>query len=166
MCRFLLFKGESPVLLADLLTRPVHSIINQAFSARLRLDENRPINGTSHHPLSVILYYTLQSLQLILQIVRRWFWCRMVPTRSQQRKGNAISYLIIPISASHLLNLYYKDAAPCTFTSTLPAWNNPNLYRLCEKLKSQLVFAHVRAATIGSVVSEANCHPWYYGRLM
>lgn len=45
MCRFLLFKGRDPILLADLLTRPEHSIINQAFDCRLRVDQRRPLNG-------------------------------------------------------------------------------------------------------------------------
>ncbi|KAF9134584.1 hypothetical protein BGW39_006524 [Mortierella sp. 14UC] len=40
-----------------------------------------------------------------------------------------------------------------------------NLIRLADKIKSPLVFAHVRASTAGSV-SESNCHPWQYGRLM
>ncbi|KAI8603403.1 nucleophile aminohydrolase [Dissophora ornata] len=56
-------------------------------------------------------------------------------------------------------------AAPCIFTSVTPAWNNMNLIRLAEKIKSPLVFAHVRASCAGSV-SESNCHPWQYGRLM
>ncbi len=30
---------------SQLLTRPCHSIINQAFDSRLRLDRRRPING-------------------------------------------------------------------------------------------------------------------------
>ncbi|ORY82065.1 nucleophile aminohydrolase [Protomyces lactucae-debilis] len=45
MCRLLIYKGESPILLADILTRPTHSIINQAFDSRLRIDTRRPING-------------------------------------------------------------------------------------------------------------------------
>ncbi|KAI8073468.1 nucleophile aminohydrolase [Gilbertella persicaria] len=54
---------------------------------------------------------------------------------------------------------------PCIFTSVTPAWSNINLTRLAEKIRSPLVFAHVRASTSGSV-SETNCHPWSYGRLM
>ncbi|KAF9199189.1 hypothetical protein BGZ49_010721, partial [Haplosporangium sp. Z 27] len=54
---------------------------------------------------------------------------------------------------------------PCIFTSVTPAWNNMNLIRLADKIKSPLVFAHVRPSTAGSV-SESNCHPWQYGRLM
>lgn len=61
----------------------------------------------------------------------------------------------------------HHDSAetPCIFTSVTPAWNNLNLTRLADKIRSPLVFAHVRASTSASV-SEANCHPWRYGRLM
>ncbi|OJT04728.1 hypothetical protein TRAPUB_4522 [Trametes pubescens] len=45
------------------------------------------------------------------------------------------------------------------------AWNNVNLVRLAEKIKSPLVFAHVRATTAGTL-SLDNCHPWSYGKLM
>lgn len=45
MCRFLIFKGKEPIRLSHLLTRPAHSIINQSFDSRLRLDRRRPING-------------------------------------------------------------------------------------------------------------------------
>lgn len=45
MCRFVIYKGTAPVQLCHLLTRPCHSIINQAFDSRLRLDHRRPING-------------------------------------------------------------------------------------------------------------------------
>lgn len=51
---------------------------------------------------------------------------------------------------------------PCIFTSVTPAWNNNNLIRLAEKIKSPLVFAHVRASTAGTV-TETNCHPFQYG---
>ncbi|KAK9470714.1 nucleophile aminohydrolase [Dipodascopsis tothii] len=45
MCRFMVFKGRDPILLAHLLTRPAHSIINQSYDSRLRIDMRRPING-------------------------------------------------------------------------------------------------------------------------
>ncbi|KAJ2477696.1 glutamine amidotransferase subunit [Coemansia sp. RSA 2320] len=54
----------------------------------------------------------------------------------------------------------------CIFTSTLPAWSNLNLQRLAEKIKSALVFAHVRATTGETATAESNCHPWQYGNLM
>ncbi|KAF9946356.1 hypothetical protein BGZ70_003261 [Mortierella alpina] len=114
----LLYKGRLPIQLAHLLTKPAHSIINQSFDSRLRLDNRRPINGDG---FGVGWYESEPDPEL--------------------------------------------DPAPCIFTSVTPAWNNMNLIRLAEKIKSPLVFAHVRASTAGSV-SESNCHPWQYGRLM
>ncbi|KAK3815331.1 MAG: nucleophile aminohydrolase [Benniella sp.] len=118
MCRMLLYKGNQPIQLAHLLTKPAHSIINQSFDSRLRLDTRRPINGDGFGV--------------------GWYESEPDPELSP---------------------------APCIFTSVTPAWNNLNLIRLAEKIKSPLVFAHVRASTAGSV-SESNCHPWQYGRLM
>ncbi|KAJ2785137.1 glutamine amidotransferase subunit [Coemansia javaensis] len=114
MCRLLLYKSNSPVLLADLLTRPAHSIIMQSFNCKLRVDLRRPMNGD----------------------------------------GFGIGWYDEPRTAG------------CIFTSTLPAWGNLNLQRLAEKVKSRLVFAHVRATTGDTATSESNCHPWQFGNLM
>ncbi|KII93759.1 hypothetical protein PLICRDRAFT_35984 [Plicaturopsis crispa FD-325 SS-3] len=118
MCRFVIYKGTSPVQLCHLLTRPCHSIINQAFDSRLRLDRRRPINGDG---FGVGWYDSVQDEEL--------------------------------------------GSQPCIFTSVTPAWNNVNLQRLAEKIKSPLVFAHVRATTAGSL-SLDNCHPFVHGKLM
>lgn len=45
MCRFMIYKGRESMVLSDLLTKPAHSIINQSFDSRLRLDMRNPING-------------------------------------------------------------------------------------------------------------------------
>ncbi|KAJ1965295.1 glutamine amidotransferase subunit [Dimargaris xerosporica] len=45
MCRFLVYKGKQPALIADLILRPAHSIINQSFDCRLRLEGCRTLNG-------------------------------------------------------------------------------------------------------------------------
>lgn len=58
------------------------------------------------------------------------------------------------------------DSSPCVFTSITPAWSNGNLRRLSEHVKSSLFFAHVRAASPGMMVSEANCHPFVSGRYL
>ncbi|PVZ99543.1 hypothetical protein BB558_004469 [Smittium angustum] len=54
----------------------------------------------------------------------------------------------------------------CIFTSVLPAWSNINLHRIAEKVKSNMIFAHVRATTGDTATSESNCHPWQFGNLM
>jgi len=117
MCRFVVYKGTSPVELSHLLTRPCHSIINQAFDSRLRLDRRRPMNGDGFGVGWYDSVYNEESYQ------------------------------------------------PCLFTSITPAWNNVNLTRLAAKIKSPLVFGHVRATTAGSL-SLDNCHPFIHGRLM
>lgn len=118
MCRLLIYKGTRPIQLSHLLTRPAHSIINQAFDSRLRVDLRRPINGDG---FGVGWYDSVYDEEL--------------------------------------------GREPCIFTSITPAWNNANLTRLAEKIKSPLIFGHVRATTAGSL-SLDNCHPWKHGTLM
>lgn len=55
---------------------------------------------------------------------------------------------------------------PSAFTSLTPAWSNRNLRRLAEHIKSPCFFAHVRAASPGMHVAEANCHPFQFGRYL
>lgn len=54
---------------------------------------------------------------------------------------------------------------PAAFRSISPAWNNHNLLHLARVTTSPCVLAHVRAATPGLPVSEANCHPFCHGHL-
>jgi len=46
------------------------------------------------------------------------------------------------------------------YKSLEPAWNDLNLRELASGVLSPLVFAHVRAATVGGIVSRENCHPF------
>ncbi|EDQ85888.1 uncharacterized protein MONBRDRAFT_34060 [Monosiga brevicollis MX1] len=54
-----------------------------------------------------------------------------------------------------------NESEPCVYTSIGPAWNNTNLRQLSNNIVSRIVFAHVRAATEGTAVSES-C----YGRFI
>jgi predicted glutamine amidotransferase len=58
------------------------------------------------------------------------------------------------------------DPTPCVFTGVTPAWSNRNLRRLADKIRSTHVFAHVRAASPGTGVTEFDCHPFQYGRYL
>ena len=58
------------------------------------------------------------------------------------------------------------DPTPCVFTSVQPAWANRNLRRLAEKIQATCFFAHVRAASPGTPVSEFNCHPFQCGKFL
>lgn len=56
------------------------------------------------------------------------------------------------------------STAPAVFHSVTPAWNNRNLRSIARVVASPCVLAHVRAATEGSEVDLANCHPFNFGR--
>ena len=58
------------------------------------------------------------------------------------------------------------DTTPALFTSVQPAWGNRNLTRLAPKISSTCFFAHVRAASKGSPITELNCHPFQHGRFL
>ena len=55
---------------------------------------------------------------------------------------------------------------PGIFTSVTPAWNNRNLKCLSDKVESNLVFAHVRAASPSSITTSVNCHPFAYKKFV
>jgi len=58
---------------------------------------------------------------------------------------------------------YASRKTPGVFKDVLPAWNDENLRQLSRHVKSNLFFAHVRAAT-GTSVSRTNCHPYTFGK--
>ncbi|CAD6443824.1 c3dd40b6-cdd9-4264-ac68-46b3e84ccfcd [Sclerotinia trifoliorum] len=58
MCRFLVYKGSDAILLSKIILDPTHSILNQSFDSRLRLDMRRPHNGDGFG----IGYYTEPEL--------------------------------------------------------------------------------------------------------
>ena len=62
---------------------------------------------------------------------------------------------------------WYAASAPepAVFRSIQPAWNNTNLIDLARVTTSRTILAHVRAASPGLGVQEANCHPFRRGTL-
>ena len=50
-----------------------------------------------------------------------------------------------------------------TLRDISPAWNNQNLLSIAKLVRSQCVFAHIRAATPGLPVTQLNCHPFTNG---
>ncbi|WP_082766985.1 class II glutamine amidotransferase [Bosea sp. PAMC 26642] len=61
------------------------------------------------------------------------------------------------------LGWYGERETPGVFREVRPAWSDENLRSLCEQVRTRLFFAHVRAATSGTV-ARAACHPFAYGR--
>ncbi|PRY19681.1 glutamine amidotransferase [Aliiruegeria haliotis] len=58
---------------------------------------------------------------------------------------------------------YGEGQMPALYRTTRPAWNDPNLAELSRQIRSEMVFAHVRAST-GTAVQQTNCHPFRYGK--
>lgn len=58
------------------------------------------------------------------------------------------------------------DITPCVYRQARPAWNDPNLGSIAEKVYTPVLFAHVRAASPGLDVSETTCHPFRFGRYL
>src|SRR5688572_8789499 len=60
---------------------------------------------------------------------------------------------------------YVHDIAPlpALFRSLMPAWSSTNLQSFSRLTRSSHVFAHVRSASDGIEVSDANCHPFNAG---
>lgn len=136
MCRFLVYAGTEPIQLCHLVTRPVHSVTNQTYESRLRFESPRPFNADGFG----LGWYEAGSSQESLPLLED----------DQGVHGETLQ----------------ERQRPCIFKSIAPAWSNANLTRLAEKVRSPLVFAHVRASTMPGAPSENDCHPWSFGKLM
>ncbi len=60
---------------------------------------------------------------------------------------------------------YVPDISPepAQYRSIQPAWSSVNLLHLARVCRSEVILAHVRAATPGLGVTESNCHPFTAG---
>jgi predicted glutamine amidotransferase len=58
------------------------------------------------------------------------------------------------------------DPIPCIQLSVAPAWSNRNLQSLAFRTRSSNLFAHVRAASPGMLVTDTNVHPFGYDRFI
>ena len=110
MCSFVAYLGR-PIIVDELLIKPVNSLIHQSYSAT---DTPDTLNGD----------------------------------------GIGLGW-------------YARDirVQPGLFRSITPAWNNNNLLYNAAVIQTNCVFAHVRAATQGSV-SEPNTHPFHHRRFL
>ncbi|WRT67102.1 uncharacterized protein IL334_004068 [Kwoniella shivajii] len=194
MCRLLIYKGTEPIQLSHLVTRPKHSIINQAFESKLRMPSSRPMNADG---FGIGWYDPLPAPISIMPPRPTSVPAPPTPVYNDDKEsGHAShSHAYVPTPSPDLnvndpsLNLpedrmagmedtsieilkarererELENERPCLFKSIHPAWSNANLTRLAEKIRSALVFAHVRASTMAGAPSEDNCHPWMFDKLM
>ncbi|CDJ49273.1 hypothetical protein EBH_0060350 [Eimeria brunetti] len=188
MCRLtaIITRGE-PILLADVLTRPRRSIIQQSFNCQERLPQDDIRNAYQKASLNgdgfgVGWYVTKCSERASsctnLSLLRPCEASQDARNGKKSPEGDAAA--ATPLSSD-------DDGGACVFTSLKPAWADRNLYNLAEKISSRLFFAHVRAASStlgvsqcascagglpswavanGSVSTELCCHPFRCGRFL
>jgi glutamine amidotransferase len=168
------------VSLSDLLIKPSHSITKQSYSCRERFSD-----GLSGLPPALnadgfgLAWYDTHAPVGDAQSI-------MPGTDTTRMRAPLPSVLVSPTdhpmpvsglkrpraetavtAASHKpTDALQSWEKPGVYTSTNPAWNDVNLPRLCDKLSSRLVFAHVRAASLGTGVHLMNCHPFASSRYM
>jgi predicted glutamine amidotransferase len=58
---------------------------------------------------------------------------------------------------------YGEGPEPALFKSLDPAWNDANLREIAGRIRTPLLFAHIRAST-GTPVQRTNCHPFRHGQ--
>ena len=142
MCRFAVYVSpQKPILLADLLTRPTHSIVKQSYDCKERT-----------------VYYAVPA-----SINADGFGIAWYPLKSNNNNNNNKNNNPFEKKKDDKSDFDLNEGS-CLFRSVLPAWNDKNLHRISEKIESSLVFAHVRAASLGSVISQPNCHPFVYDK--
>ncbi|KAL6050552.1 glutamine amidotransferase subunit [Balamuthia mandrillaris] len=107
MCRWVVYLtsvGQEEILLADLVTRPVNSIIHQS----------------RHDPYLPYITGCPQEIS--------------ARNHGINGDGFGVGWYV-----------FSESTIPCVFTSTQPSWNDRNLQRLANYVRSHCIFAHVRA---------------------
>ncbi|KIR58710.1 hypothetical protein I312_102825 [Cryptococcus bacillisporus CA1280] len=187
MCRLLVYKGTEPIQVSHLVTRPRHSIINQAFESKLRMPSSRPLNAdgfgigwydplpaipasAAPHPATSPAPPSTPSTPCTCPNVVA---AQASHSQAYDVQGNypvdadgQMDENTLEVMKEREVERELENERPCLFKSISPAWSNANLTRLAEKIRSSLVFAHVRASTMPGAPSEDNCHPWMFDKLM
>ncbi|MES1908832.1 MAG: hypothetical protein MHM6MM_001694 [Cercozoa sp. M6MM] len=154
MCRFCIYFAPSrPIALAELITRPSHSIIRQSYQCEERLTSHGMPASLNADGFGIGWYVEEKKA------------AETIDTVSVNAAETTRLAIMEPEVFAKAVRKQDEQSArtPCVFTSTLPAWNNRNLFRLAEKVVSPLFFAHVRAASSTASITESNCHPFNFG---
>ncbi len=230
MCRFTIYRSKrNAILLANLILKPIHSIVKQSYACTMRVSEHmQNLNGDgfgvgwydthsepnpttdphrahghhtqhgAHHqqqpdrPGRDVLPNRIDvagdcddsdasessssssssSNEAAARASKRARLDSTAPTTADVDSAPSSTSSSSSSSSSSSEELACESvvlrrrADPCVFTSITPAWNNINLRRLSEKIRSHTFFAHVRAATPGLITSETNSHPFQYKQFM
>ncbi|GAA6058394.1 hypothetical protein JCM3770_002470 [Rhodotorula araucariae] len=141
MCRWIAYFSTEPILMADVILRPEHSIVKQITTHYLP-DVNPPYN--------VARDSTPNQATNIDGFGVGWY------------SPNPASYRIHDTPTE---TFPHPPLQPAVYRNTNPPIHDDNLQNLCTAIASPIVFGHVRASA-GSAVTGPNCHPFRAGRFM
>ncbi|BGP50968.1 hypothetical protein JCM10450v2_006894 [Rhodotorula kratochvilovae] len=142
MCRWIAYFSTQPILLADVILRPEHSIVKQ-IDVHYLPDIQAPYNVASDSS-GPNAFTNVDGFGV--------GWYSSIPAR----------YHIHDTPEEHHP---HRPLEPVVYRNILPPVHDLNLQSLCSAIESPIVFGHVRA-TVGSPVSLPNCHPFRAGRFM
>ncbi|GAA6025629.1 hypothetical protein JCM11491_007150 [Sporobolomyces phaffii] len=148
MCRWIAyFSHDGPILVADLVIRPAHSLLNQVdehYLPGLALDapaaandRGSPNNLTNVDGFGIGFYSTVPSVHEV----------HSTPERRTT----------------------HPDLLPAVYKCVAPPIHDLNLHSLAHAIESKVVLGHIRAASASlSHLADPcrNCHPFQWGRFL
>lgn len=154
MCRLTVYKGKS-FLIGDLVVRPENGLLYQSRDAGWHPGVT---DGMGKRNIRVnadgfgIAWYSREGLD----------------SEEYQKQLEGAQKDFNASSGVYGLRAYMYES--CIFKFVTPAWSNKNLRNIGDHIRSNLIFAHVRAGSNGLnsqenfrvTVTEENCHPFQY----
>ncbi|GAA6059235.1 hypothetical protein JCM10212_006628 [Sporobolomyces blumeae] len=146
MCRWIVyFSRDEPILLADVVLRPAHSLVKQVdqhFLPGLQVDpapqQADDVGGPNN--LSNLDGFGLG-------------WYSSVPSD-------------YGVFSHREARVRHPELLPTVYKCLQSPWHDLNLHSIANAVESQVVFGHLRAAGAVGSVSMANCHPFQFGRFL
>lgn len=142
MCRwFAYISPEEPCLLADVLINPANSISKQC---------------SEHYLPQLLPHGEEKELDDVPD--------QLLRMRNSLLNMDGLGIAWYTSAATAYLK-HVDGPRPALYKSQSPPFNDFNFRSLCGNTETKCVFAHIRA-TSGSVVSQANSHPFVFGRTL
>ncbi|KAI0345660.1 N-terminal nucleophile aminohydrolase [Trametopsis cervina] len=139
MCRWFAYLSNSePCLLEDVLVEPAHSLAKQV--------SEHYLPGLVHHEPDEDLKSTEKEVAL------------------RNRLFNADGLGVVWYNNTREEYGECDGPRPIKYKVLRQPLTDPVFRSICENTSSQAVFAHIRAASGDTAITEVNCHPYTFGR--
>ncbi|GAA6005831.1 hypothetical protein JCM10207_007243 [Rhodosporidiobolus poonsookiae] len=145
MCRWIAYFSHEPILIADVIQRPEHSLVKQ-------IDQHY-LPGIQHPAAD-----EGRGSQNSFSNVDGWGlgWYSPLPAKyrlADNRDPDTGEVTHVPLPSS----------MPTVLKSVMPPLHDTNLLSIANSVESEVVFGHIRAAG-DSPIATMNCHPFQFGK--